>query len=135
MLGGAVGGGFTNVKDLTNRSVLALPHQAPLDSATRGLLYDPDNWTFTGKGNTLSIENVNDSKQNIRLKTTRNRRGGVAHTGSAVMVSKGMAEAHAFINETVEDGAAEELNTSLFYKFILGQKLLLEQLEQEITMH
>ena len=98
------------------------------------MLSDPEGWNFKGRGNTLTIENANDPSQNVRLKTTRNRRGGVAHTGSAVMVSKGMAESQAFINETVE-GDASGVDDSIMYKFIMGQKLLLEQLEQEITMH
>ena len=49
------------------------------------------------------------------------------------MVSKAMAEAHAFINESVEE-EAEEVTASIMYKFIIGQKLLLEQLEKELTV-
>ena len=50
------------------------------------------------------------------------------------MISKALAEEYSMINEQViAQNKSEEGQESIMYKFIMGQKLLLEQLEQEIT--
>ena len=133
MLGGAVGGGFTNVKDLDTGTTLVVSHQAPIDGPTKGILENPDDWEFKGSGSSLKITRKG-TKQSISLKTTRKTRSNSYQTGSAVMISKALAEEYSMINEQViAQNKSEEGQESIMYKFIMGQKLLLEQLEQEIT--
>ncbi len=134
MLGGAVGGGFTNVKDLDSGSTLVVSHQAPLDGPTRGILYNPDEWDFEGVGSSLRITRKG-TRQSLSLKTTRKTRKDTYQTGSAVMISKALAEEYAMINEVVGATGVSDGQESLMYKFIMGQKLLLEQLEKEVTMN
>jgi len=134
LLGGAVGGGFTNVKDLDSGTTLVVSHQAPLDGPTRGILYNPDDWDFEGSGSSLKITR-RGTKQSISLKTTRKTRSNSYQTGSAVMVSKALAEEYSMINEAVGATNIDDGQESLMYKFIMGQKLLLEQLEQELSIN
>ena len=135
MLGGAVGGGFTNVKDLATGTTLVVSHQAPIDGPTRGILENPDEWEFKGSGSSLKITRKG-TNQSLSLKTTRKTRSNSYQTGSAVMVSKALAEEYSMINEEVVPPTnPEDGQESIMYKFIMGQKLLLEQLEQELTVN